>query len=59
MDFLVPLWKRNLPGHGGEAHPKLTIFQVSGLENYKYITNTRLGAMECSDWRDLASVGGM
>lgn len=30
---------------------KLTIFPVSGLENYKYITNT----MECSTWRDFES----
>ena len=42
-----------------EAHIKLTIFLVSGLENYKHTTNTRLGAMEYSDWRNIATGGRM
>ena len=37
--------------------PKLTIFLVSGLENCKHVTNARLGVMECSNGRDMATVG--
>lgn len=46
--FFVPFWNLNPLGHDGETDTKLTIFPVPGLENHKYITNTRLGAMEFS-----------
>lgn len=55
----VPFWNLNSLGHDGEADTKLTIFPVPELENHKCITNTRLGAMECSYRKDIETGGRM
>lgn len=57
--FFISFWNPKLLGHGGKADTKLTIFPVSGLENYKHINNTRFGTMGCSDWRDMEIRGRM